>query len=137
MSKVKNLLLNFLAYREARKADALDALLIDQTGNIREGTRTNFFAIKGNTIYTAPAEQVLEGVTKKIVFQVARPQFEIQEVNIAADQLANYDEFFITSTSMNVMPVSQIDDYIIKTDFTQTKKIMALFKEYYRKNVLE
>ena len=135
-SKVKDLLLGFLAYREAKKVDALDALLIDHDGNIREGTRTNFFAIKGNTLITPPTAVVLEGITKKIIMEIAADDFEIREENIPADKLADYEEFFITSTSMNVMPVSQIDDLVIKTDFCQTKIVAKLFKEYYRKNIL-
>lgn len=44
-SKSKNLLLNFLAYRKAKRSHAIDAILIDHKNNIREGTRSNFFAV--------------------------------------------------------------------------------------------
>ena len=48
-AKTKNLLMNFMALREANNKDAIEALLVDRQGNIREGTRTNFFAIKDKT----------------------------------------------------------------------------------------
>lgn len=138
-SKTTDLLLSFLAFREARKADALDALLIDREGFIREGTRTNFYAIRGNELVIPPAAKVLEGVTKKIVLEVVENNFKIIEEDIPHHALEKYDEFFITSTSMNVMPIRQIDDYIIapnNTNFEKTKIIAKLFKNYYEENVL-
>jgi len=135
-SKSKNLLLNFLAFREAQKKGALDALLVDRERNIREGTRSNFFAIKGDNLITPPKEKVLEGITRKIVLEVSKEHFKIKEKDISLDDLEKYDEFFITSTSMGVMPVSQIDDMKIETTFEKTKIILKLYKEYYHKNVL-
>lgn len=132
-AKTTDLLLSCLAYREAKKAGALDALLVDRNNNIREGTRTNFYALKGRTIITAPAAQVLEGITKKIVLGASKKYFKIKEKDIPLANLKNYDEFFITSTSMNVMPVSQIDNLKISADFKKTKQIGKLFNDYYRR----
>jgi branched-subunit amino acid aminotransferase/4-amino-4-deoxychorismate lyase len=136
-SKTKNLLMSFIAYREAKKQDALDALLIDSKGNIREGTRSNFFAIKGQTIFTPPADNVLEGVTKKIILEVAKNDFEIKEAEILLKDVRNYDEIFISSTSMNVMPIKQIDDIIFETDFEKTRLVEKLFKDYYNKEIFK
>ena len=135
-AKVKDLLLNFLAYRAAAQAGALDALLVDNGGNIREGTRSNFFAIKNKTLYTPPADEVLEGITKKIILEICAPHFKIEESRIKLSELENYDEFFITSTSMNVMPIGQIDDLKLRPAFPQTKLIQNLFQDYYRAHVL-
>ncbi|MCK5590486.1 MAG: hypothetical protein KAI72_00900, partial [Candidatus Pacebacteria bacterium] len=55
--------------------------------------------------------------------------------DIPANKFKNYDEFFITSTSMNVMPIRQIDDMVLNTDLKQTKFIAKLFKEYYDREV--
>ena len=136
-SKTKDLLMSFIAYREAKKQDALDALLIDSKGNIREGTRSNFFAIKKQTIFTPPADKVLEGITKKIILEVAKNDFKIKEMEISLDDIKNYDEVFISSTSMNVMPIRQIDDTIFETNFEKTHLIEKLFKEYYDKEVFK
>lgn len=129
-SKTKDLLMSFLAYNEAKKQNALDALLIDNDGNIREGTRTNFFAIKDQTIFTPPSEKVLEGITKKIILETAQKKFKIVKTNIPLKNIRNYEEVFISSTSMNVMPIKQIDDIVFKTDFKKTRLIQKLFKEY-------
>ena len=134
-SKTKNLLMSFMALREAKQNDATEALLVDGQGNIREGTRTNFFAIKNKTIFTAPDDTVLGGITKKIILEIAKKDFDIKHEDIPANKLKNYDEFFITSTSMNIMPIRQIDDTVFNTDLKETKFIAKLFKEYYDREV--
>jgi len=44
---------SYIAYRDARKAGAYDALLINRQGNVTEGTRTNFFTIKAKRFIPA------------------------------------------------------------------------------------
>ncbi len=129
-AKSKDMLMSFFAHRDAGKQDAMDALLIDRDGNIREGTRTNFFAIKGDVIITAPADDILEGITKKILLRAVQGKFTIKEEKIPFSNIRNYEEFFLSSTSMNVMPVRQIDELIINSRFEKTKIIEKLFKEY-------
>lgn len=136
-SKTTDLLMSFLAYKEAQKQEALDAILVDRNGTMREGTRTNFFAIKNKTIYTASPDLVLEGITKKIILEITQVHFKIEQKGILLKDINQYDEFFITSTSMNVMPIRQINDSLIKTDFAQTKYVAQLFKEFYDKTVLK
>lgn len=131
-SKTKDLLMSFLAYRKANEQGALDALLIDHDGNIREGTRSNFFAIKNQAVITPPADKVLEGITKKIILQAVKNHFEIRHEDIPLKSIRDYDEFFISSTSMNVMPIRQIDDIIFETNFEKTRLIEKLFKELTR-----
>jgi len=129
-AKSKDMLMSFFAYSEAVKQDALDVLLVDRDGNIREGTRTNFFAIKGNVIATAPSGDVLEGVTKKILLKAVQGHFVVKEEKIPFSNIKDYEEFFLTSTSMNVMPVKQINELEINSRFEKTKVVEKLFKEY-------
>src|SRR3989339_244977 len=135
--KSKNLLLGFLALREAKKRGAIEALLIDHDGNIREGSRSNFFAIKANTIISPPTVKILSGITRKILLGLTAGHFKIEEKDIALNTIKNYHELFITSTSQNVLPIRQIDEVEIASSFPQTKKLQKLFKEYYQKNVLK
>ncbi|MDD4333240.1 MAG: aminotransferase class IV [Patescibacteria group bacterium] len=132
-SKTKDLLLSFLAYRQARESGAMEALMIDNNGNIREGTQTNFFAVKGNTLIMPPKGKVLAGITKKLIIESVKGQFKIKEENIAFKNIKQYDEFFISSTTRNVMPIKQIDKIDVSSDFQKIKIIQKLFKEYYQK----
>lgn len=131
--KSTNLLLNFLAFETAKKQDALEALLIDKEGNIREGTRSNFFAVKGNYIFTPPKEKVLEGITQKIILNSTRGRFKIVWQDISFQNIRDYEECFISSTSLNVMPVRQIDGNILREVFPKTYEIQKLFKKWWRK----
>jgi branched-subunit amino acid aminotransferase/4-amino-4-deoxychorismate lyase len=136
-SKTKDLLMSFMAYREAKKQNAIDALLIDNEGNIREGTRSNFFVIKNQTIITPPADKVLEGITKKIILEVTKNDFNIKYEDIPLESIKNCDECFISSTSMNVMPIKQIDNIVFETNFEKTHLIGKLFKDFYNKEVFD
>ncbi len=137
-SKSKNLLLNFLAYREATRHNAHDALLVDSNGFLSEGTRTNFFAVKNNILYTAPSSKVLEGVIRKIVLELARANnINVVEEEISYSNLNDYDEFFISSTSMSILPIRQINEDINREVGPITKQLILLLREYYQKEVYE
>lgn len=137
-SKSKDLLLNFLAYKKATENDAHDALLINFKGKVLEGTRTNFFAVKNNKLYTAPNNCVLEGIIRKIIIDLAnKNDIEVIEEEISYDSLNDYDEFFISSTSMNILPIKQINEDVVRVVGPLTKKLITLLKEYYQKEVYE
>ena len=80
--------------------------------------------------------KVLEGITKKIILEICKPHFEIKEEDIPLSKIKEYDELFITSTLYNILPVIQVDDITLSSNFEKTKIIQRLFKEYYDKNVL-
>ena len=136
-AKTKDLLLGFLAMKHAKAQDAIEALLIDSEGNIREGTRSNFFAIKGNALISPPKEEILEGVVHKIVVGLAQKSMEVRFEKIPLARIGEYDECFLTSTQFNVMPVRQIDGTLLRTEFKKTRELQKLLKQYYQENVLE
>lgn len=109
-AKTLNMLQSYLAYRKAREAGAYDALLLNRNGYVTEGTRTNFFAITGKTLYTPPEKEILLGVTRKAVLQVAREQaFSVEERELPLHDLPTYDGLFLTSTSSKILPIKTID----------------------------
>ncbi len=108
-AKTLNMLGSYLAYREAKEAGAYDALLTDSAGAIREGTRTNFFCLNGETIISPPREHILPGVTRKALLGVAATEgYDYREADIKPTNLSLYDSAFLTSTSAKVMPVRSI-----------------------------
>lgn len=111
-AKTLNMLPSYLAYREAKKAGAYDALLINREGCVIEGTRTNFFAVKGRTIFSPPEKDILLGVTRGKVLETARKNnFEILEQDIKLSDISKYDGAFLTSTSSKIMPIRSIDNH--------------------------
>lgn len=128
-SKTKNLLMGYIAYREAAKQDAIDALLIDKDGNIREGTRSSFFVVKGSTLIAPPKEKVLEGVTRKIILEIAPRIMDVKEEDIPLEKIKEYDEYFISGTSLNIMPVREINNDVLREEVGEkVKKLQNLYK---------
>lgn len=109
-AKTLSMLGSYMAYRQAKAVGAYDALLIDHTGCITEGTRTNFFCMKDRTIIGAPKEKILDGVTMKHVLQTAvNHGYTIEERDIMPAELSSFDGAFFTSTSSKIMPIRMID----------------------------
>ncbi|MCV6605272.1 MAG: aminotransferase class IV, partial [Porticoccaceae bacterium] len=63
--------------QEKRQQNALDLLYYNQR-SITESPKSNFFALRGNTLIT-PARDILLGITRKIVLELAAPHFDIEE----------------------------------------------------------
>jgi branched-chain amino acid aminotransferase len=130
-AKTLNMFPSYMAYRKAKEAGCYDALLINNDGNIIEGTRTNFFAIKVNELHTPPLKEVLEGVTRQTVIAVAKKHgFKLIEGDIALDRIADYDGAFLTSTSTKIIPIKQIDDFIFPEIPAALKELMKLYDTF-------
>jgi branched-subunit amino acid aminotransferase/4-amino-4-deoxychorismate lyase len=130
--KSKDLLMSFQAFGEAQRVGAIDALLVDSKGSAREGTRTTFYAIKGSELVTAPKELVLDGVTRKIVLELAPScGLKVVEKEIPLADLLNkkFDELLVSNTTMGVMPVSKINETVYAVG-AKTKELIKAFKDY-------
>lgn len=100
------------ALREAKRRNAADALFVNEHSHVLEGTRSNFFVFRGDTLITARTG-VLIGITRNVVLDLARSRFTIEERPILLEELPHVDEAFITSSSREITPVVQIDEVII------------------------
>jgi len=127
-----------LAKSEAAKKGCFDAILVDRSGFVTEGTVSNVFFVKNNVIYT-PKENILQGITRGIVIKIAKKIAKISETKIKKRKIYSFDECFLTNTSVEIVPVNKIDDKTIKNaPGIITKKIMEGFKKevenYYAKS---
>src|SRR3989338_5699147 len=127
-----------LAKSKATKNGCFDAILVDRSGFVTEGTVSNVFFVKNNAIYT-PKENILQGITRGIVIKIAKKIAKISETKIKKEKIYSFDECFLTNTSGEIMPVNKIDGKIIKNSpGIITKKIMEGFKKevenYYAKS---
>jgi D-alanine transaminase len=111
--KSLNTLVNFLARRHAVRVGAQEAVLCSD-GRLTEGARSNIFAVHRGELCTPPAGQVLSGITRDIVLALAiESGILVRERSLYLAEVDEYDEFFVTSTSMHVMPVVAIDDRVV------------------------
>lgn len=110
-AKTLNMLPSFMAYSKAKAAGCYDALYVNRAGCITEGTRTNFFALRGRTLISPPKAEILEGVTLLNVISIAMQHgYDIVYDDIPLANISTYDGAFLTSTSSKIMPLAKIDD---------------------------
>jgi len=86
-------------------------VLIDPDGNVTEGTSFNVFAVAKDTLLTAPAEDVLVGVTRTVVLALARSLgLRVREAKLPLAALLAADELFATSTSIGILHARSVVD---------------------------
>ena len=134
--KTINYLNTFRLNKLKKEKDAFDVLYYSDNG-VAECPRNNFFIIKNNELIT-PKEFVLFGITRKIILELARECFTIEERKIKLEELKDANEAFITSTTGGIIPITQIDEHKIGNGIVgdKTKNIMKLFDKY-TKNYLD
>lgn len=112
--KSLNLLGNVLAKQYAAENNAKEAIQI-RNGIVTEGSSSNFIIIKDGSLITHPANNlILRGITRDIIQSIAKVQgipFVEKEYTLRDVLLA--DEAFICSTTMEIIPVIQIDELLI------------------------
>jgi branched-chain amino acid aminotransferase len=121
------------ALQQAKLTNAVEALYVNQQGYVLEGTTTNFFVFRDFQLIT-PKEGILNGITKEVVLELAKNQFEIVERPIYYSDLSSCDEAFITSSTKEILPVVQIDDLHISKGKPgeNTQLLRELFHNYTR-----
>jgi len=115
---------------------AVDALY-HLDGNISECTRNNFFLFKGNTLVT-PKNNILRGITRRTVLDLAANKFQVEERDIYLEELKEATEAFKTGTNTRIMPVIQIDELKInkKQVGPNTKALMQMFVDFAHESTL-
>lgn len=111
-AKTTNYIAAVRALKEAARRGASDALFVNEADQVLEATRSNFFIFRGDTLVT-PREDVLYGITRGVVLDLARDHFPIEERPIQLEELARADEAFLSSSSREITPVVQIDALVI------------------------
>ena len=95
--------------RRALPPDVNEAIMLDAQGRFLEGLSSNFFAVLDGALFTAE-QGVLSGITRALVIECAqRAGWSLHLAPPRRDELSNFDEAFITSSSRGVLPVRQID----------------------------
>ncbi|EFH88470.1 aminotransferase class IV [Ktedonobacter racemifer] len=108
-AKTSSYLAAMRALKEAQRRGASDALYVNAVGHVLEGTRSNFFVFRGDTLIT-PRSEILMGITRQVIVELAQGRFPIEERPILLSELAEADEAFISSSSREITPVTHIDD---------------------------
>ena len=129
--KATNFLNNILAKRESIASGTFDSLLLNWREELTECTISNLFFLSGRTLHTPALEcGILDGITRTIVMTLAQEEgLPIEEGRYQLSALRRADECFLTNTTMEIMPVTQIDSFPIGNGLPGplTRRLQAAF----------
>jgi len=110
-SKVINHKLRSFIYHKLILEGGYEAILVNKNNSITEGSRTNIFFLKGETLVTAPDNVILNGITRKYILEICRENIiKVEFTCVKVDDISEYDAVFMTGTSPIVLPFYCIDD---------------------------
>lgn len=128
-AKITNIELNSSVNQAIKQNHVYEALLLDRNCFLTEGSRSNLFMIKDNTIFTAPLSNVLPGITRGHILEICdRLDYKVIETSIKVDQLAYMDALFLTGTSPNVLAIKKVDQ--LTFDSAAHPMVTAIMNEY-------
>jgi branched-chain amino acid aminotransferase len=113
--KSLNYLNNILAKIEGLKAGCIEALMLNQKGEVAEATGDNIFLVRDGILQTPPLDAgILEGITRDAVIELARAAgIEVREMPLTRHDVYIADECFLTGSAAEVIPVVKIDNRTI------------------------
>lgn len=106
-----------LAGDEARHRGFDEAILLNESGHVAEGATCNLFMVKqGSLITPSVTENVLEGITRDSIIELARQEMGIEVIERPIDRSELYqcDELFFTGTAVGIEPVVRIDHRAVR-----------------------
>ena len=105
------------------KENDADDVLYHRNGMVTECPRSNFFAVtKDDTIVTA-SKNVLKGVMRNKLVEIAKRSFKVEERHLTIGEIKSAKEAFITSTTKTILPVKQIDEYFFNEQNSVTTQL--------------
>jgi branched-chain amino acid aminotransferase len=106
-----------LAKVESLKAGYEEAILLDDSGRVCEGTGENVYVVRDGVIATpGQHNSILDGITRRSVIQIARDLgYTVVERDVARAEMYLADEVFMSGTAAELVPVREIDDHTIGT----------------------
>jgi D-alanine transaminase len=130
--KSLNTLVNYLARRTARQKGAWKACCTTTAASPKARALTCLPC--GRAAHHPPAEQVLYGITREVILQVMQEAGQPVSEAPLSTNLAEYEEIFISSTSMHVMPITTIDHQPVGNGLVGpiTRRAMEKFNAYYQ-----
>ena len=114
-----------------------EAIMLNADGHVSEGSGENVFIIsKGKLVTPAVTDNVLVGITRDSIIQVAKNELGMETVERSMDRSEMYlaDEMFLTGTAAHLTPVVEVDHYEIGNGEVgpTVKKLQALYFDIIR-----
>jgi branched-chain amino acid aminotransferase len=126
-----NYLNGMVARLDAEKRGFEHALMLDTQGFVAEGGTECVFLVKDGQLLTSALGTVLRSITRMSVLEAARMEgIKTVEDRLPPEIIYEADELFFSCSPMKVMPVRQIDDYVLEdVPGPVTRKMVALLAD--------
>ncbi|MFN0169002.1 MAG: branched-chain amino acid transaminase [Bryobacteraceae bacterium] len=101
-----------LAGDEARRNGFDEAIFLTESGHVAEGASCNLFIVRRGVLVTPPpSDNILEGITRASVMELARREMHLEVIERSIDRSELYiaDEAFFTGTAVEVGPITAVD----------------------------
>ena len=116
-----------ISKHEAERKGYADALMIDWRGRVAEATGANIFFVKDGVLHTPTPDCFLDGITRRTVIGLAKNRgYEVVERAIMPEEMAGFEQCFLSGTAAEVTPVSEIGPY----RFTVGEITKTLMEDY-------
>ncbi|MFT5601818.1 MAG: branched-chain amino acid aminotransferase [Flavobacteriales bacterium] len=128
---------SILATTEAKQKGFDEALLLDMNSNVAEGPGANFFYEKNEVLYTAPLGNILAGITRQTVFEMAEKlEYKVVEKFFTPEEVYNSDGAFFTGTAAEIAGINSLDKNKFNLDWEDTMgyQLSRMYKKRVSKN---
>jgi len=101
---------SILASKDVKEQGYDEAIMLNDDGNIAEGTGENIFIVKDKKLCTPKLGSILSGITRDSVITIAKDMgCKVEEKNLSVEEVIQADECFFTGTAAEVTAISSID----------------------------
>ena len=129
--KAENKTLRDYADEIITKSGCYEVLMVNDSGLITEGSRSNVFFIKDECVITAPSNLVLGGITREKVLQVcANQRIGISMECLPLHDIGSVQAAFISGTSPGVLPINQIDNIVMNVNTDLIHRIRGGYEDF-------
>jgi len=131
-----NYINSILALSEAKRKGYDEAILLDMYGYVTESSSANIFIEKNGKLFTPAKGNILTGVTRNTVMQIAKQlDIEVEEKNITLNELKNADAAFLCGTAVEIMGIQSVEEVSFPLAFSDS--FGATIQRVYKNIVLD
>lgn len=125
---------------DANRAGFDEAIVLDSNGHVSEGSAMNIFMVRNGIVVTPPStDNILEGITRRSVIELAREELglQVEERSIDRTEIFVAEELFMTGTAAQIVAATKVDHRPIGSGAMGpiTAKLRALFDDVVRARV--
>jgi branched-chain amino acid aminotransferase len=133
-TKILSWAMNLTWLEKAQQRGFDEVILLNERGEVAECTSANIFIANGSEVWTPPLSSgCLPGITREVILgEVRVPGIKVIEKTVMPAYLESADEVFITSTTRDLLTVSQVEDRSVGRSDRARKSLAAGFSEYLR-----